>query len=192
MIKEEIFSVFRDIGRDIFLRGLISSHAGNMSVRVGAKILITKRASMLGRLKEGDVIEVDLENNVGPVLMASSELVVHKAIYRKTSALAVVHAHPPYATLLSMKEDELIPIDSEGSHFFMRVPVVNPEKTIGSEEASRMVSEHMKDCKVVLVRNHGSFARGETIEEAYMLTSSLEASAFFLHHQKGRGKSRKE
>src|ERR1035437_2068530 len=106
MIEETIFSSFKDIGRDIFLRGLISSHAGNMSVRQGQQILITRRASMLGRLREGDIIEVGIERNDAHILMASSEFVVHKAIYKNTSALAVVHAHPPYATLLSMTEDD--------------------------------------------------------------------------------------
>lgn len=50
------------------------------------------------------------------------------------------------------------------------------------------MSEHLKDYKVVLVRGHGSFARGDMLEEAYMLTSSLEASSFFLYHLKGNGK----
>ena len=188
MIEETIFSSFKDIGRDIFLRGLISSHAGNMSVRQGQQILITRRASMLGRLREGDIIEVGIERNDAHILMASSEFVVHKAIYKNTSALAIVHAHPPYATLLSMTEDDLIPVDSEGSYLFKRVPVVSLEKTIGSEDAARIVSEYLKDYKIVLMRGHGSFARGDMLEEAYMLTSSLESSAFYLAHREGSGK----
>ena len=190
MLDTTTFFGFRDIGRDIFLRGLISSHAGNMSVRQGEKMLITRRASMLGRLKEGDIIEVGIEKNDAHVLMASSEFVVHKAIYRNTSALAVVHAHPPYATLLSMTSDELIPIDSEGSYLFKRIPVVSLEKTIGSEEASRIVSDHLRDYKIVLMRGHGSFARGDMLEEAYMLTSSIESSAFFLYHAQMQGKGK--
>ncbi len=188
MIDETTYLTFRDIGRDVFLRGLISSHAGNMSVRQGQKIFITRRASMLGQLKEGDIIEMGINKNDAHVLMASSEFVVHKAIYKNTSALSVLHAHPPYATLLSMTEDELIPVDSEGSYLFKKVPVVSLEKTIGSDEASHVVSEYLKDYKVVLMRGHGSFARGDMLEEAYMLTSSLEASAFFLYHTRGERK----
>jgi L-fuculose-phosphate aldolase len=188
MIEETTFSVFRDIGRDIFLRGLISSHAGNMSIRLGEKILITRRASMIGQLKAGDIIEVEIEKDDGRIPMASSEFVVHRAIYENTNALSVVHAHPSYATLLSMSEEELVPIDAEGSYLLKKVPVVSPEKTIGSEEASRVVSECLKNYKVVLIRGHGSFARGDTLEEAYMLTSSLESSAFLLYHHKGRRK----
>jgi hypothetical protein len=31
MLEEKSFALLRDIGRDPFLRGLISSHAGNIS-----------------------------------------------------------------------------------------------------------------------------------------------------------------
>jgi L-fuculose-phosphate aldolase len=192
MLDETTFSMFRDLGRDIFLRGLISSHAGNMSIRRGRNIFITRRSSMLGRLTGEDIVQMEIDTNDAHILMASSEFVVHKAIYRNTSALAIVHAHPPFATLLSLTEDELVPVDSEGSYFFKKIPVVSLEKTIGSEEAAIAISEYLKDYKVVLMRGHGSFARGDKLEEAYMLTSSLEASAFFLYHgSDGRREYRK-
>jgi L-fuculose-phosphate aldolase len=188
MIDQSLFRQFESLGRDVFLRGLISSHAGNMSVRVGERIYITRRASMLGQLEKPDIVELHLQRDDARILMASSEVTVHKAIYLNTSALAVVHTHPPYATLLSMLEDELIPVDSEGSYLFKRIPVVSLEKTIGSEEAASLVSECLKDYKIVLMRGHGSFARGDMLEEAFMLTTSLEASAFLLWHLKGSGK----
>ncbi len=184
ILEDSIVTSFREIGRDIFLRGLISSHAGNMSVRMGDRIYLTRRGSMLGRLSEKDLVELDIVKNNTQILMASSETVVHRAIYLNTSALAIVHTHPPYATLLSMMDDEIIPVDSEGSYLFKKIPVVSLEKTIGSEEAGQIVSEHLKDYKIVLMRGHGSFARGDMLEEAYMLTSSLESSAFFAYHMK--------
>jgi L-fuculose-phosphate aldolase len=182
MLEENTFAFFRDIGRDLFLRGLISSHAGNMSLRIAENIYITRRGSMLGRILPDDLVEVDLEKPDSHVPRASSELVVHRAVYRNTSALAIVHAHPPYATLLSMLMDELIPVDSEGSNLFKKVPVVSASRPAGSEEAAGLISECLKDSKIVMMRGHGSFARGDMLEEAYMLTSSLEASAFFLYH----------
>jgi L-fuculose-phosphate aldolase len=188
-MEPHLIETFSAIGRDIFLRGLISSHAGNMSTRAGNTMYLTRRGSMLGRLAASDLIEVPIHEDDSHILMASSEVVIHRAIYRNTSALAVVHTHPPYATLLSMKDDEIIPIDSEGSYLFKRVPVVVSEKTIGSIEASVMISDCLKDYKIVLLRGHGSFARGDTLEEAYMYTSSLEASGFFVFHH---GNEKKE
>jgi L-fuculose-phosphate aldolase len=123
-----------------------------------------------------------LEKDDPRSLMASTELVVHRAIYRKTATLAVVHAHPPYATLLSMVRDQIVPVDSEGTYYFKEVGVVTPQKTIGSEEAAHLVSERLKDSRIVLMRGHGSFARGDSLEEAFMLTTSLESSCFYLYH----------
>lgn len=187
MLDDTTFAMLRDIGRDLFLRGLISSHAGNMSVRVGRTIWITRRGSMLGRLRREDMIDVDIEKTDAHVLMASSELAIHRAVYQNTSALALIHAHPPYATLLSMMRDEIIPIDSEGSYLFKRVPVITVEKTIGSQEAGSVISKELQDYKVAMMRGHGSFARGDLLEDAYMYTSSLEAACFYLYHM-GEGK----
>ncbi|OPY79358.1 MAG: Methylthioribulose-1-phosphate dehydratase [Syntrophorhabdus sp. PtaU1.Bin153] len=187
MDKKTLFKEFKETGRDIFLRGLISSHAGNMSVKIGDTIHITKKSSMLGRLRPGDIVEVDLERDNTNDPKASTELVVHRAIYKKTSGLAIVHTHPPYATLLSMVKNKIVPVDSEGLYLFQKASVVSPETTIGSEEAALLVSNALQNSKVVLIGGHGSFALGNTLEEAFMLTTSLEASAFLLYHLHGLG-----
>lgn len=168
---------FQDIGRDIFVRGLISSHGGNMSVRLGDRVLITRRGSMMGRLTERDLIETGLLENDANVMLASTELVVHRAIYQATAGLAVVHAHPPYTVTLSLVADEIVPVDSEGSYMLHKVPVVATEKTIGSTQVAEVVSGALKEYKIVVLRGHGSFAIGSTLEEAYQWTSSLEESA---------------
>lgn len=183
--EKTLFRQFKEFGRDLFVRGLISSHAGNMSVRTGDTIYITGRGAMLGRLGRTDIIKLDIDKDDHDILRrASSEAPVHKAIYRETDALAIVHAHPPYATLLSMTEGYLAPVDWEGSYFFKKIPVLNPKKKGAAKDLAGLISRSLKDHKAILVRGHGGFARGDTLEEAYMLTSSLEASAFFIYHLK--------
>jgi len=184
-VEKRLFKQFRDTGREIFLRGLISSHAGNISVRIGKAIYITTRASMIGQLKSSDIIKVPLEENNPALLnMASSETPVHMAIYKYTDARAIIHTHPPYATLLSMIKDMLVPVDWEGKCLLNKVPVIALQKNKEAEEKAHIIGRLMKDYKTVLIRGHGSFVRGDTLEEAYMLTSSLEASSFFLYHLK--------
>ncbi|MEN6617022.1 MAG: class II aldolase/adducin family protein [Syntrophorhabdus sp.] len=182
MLDEKRTDEFIDIGRDMFLRGLVNSHAGNMSIRDGKTIYITRTGSMLGRLKPDDIIEVEMENLDDPEIpRASMELVVHRAIYQKTEAQAIVHAHPPYATLLSL-HGEIVPIDSEGSYRFKRIRSAAPENTIASDESAIIVSDYLRKDTIALVRAHGSFARGATLEEAYMYTSVLESAAFYVYH----------
>jgi L-fuculose-phosphate aldolase len=182
VLKDSDLALFRDIARDLFLRGLVSSHAGNISLRMKDRMCITKTGCMLGRSNEKDLVELDMEHPGEQLAQASSEFIVHRAIYRLSNAQAVLHAHPPYATLLSMLFDEIAPVDSEGSHLFTKVPVVSAANTVGSDESARVVSEALRENRIVMLRGHGSFARGGSLEEAYMLTSSLEAASFYVYH----------
>ncbi|MBA7695449.1 3-oxo-tetronate 4-phosphate decarboxylase [subsurface metagenome] len=170
---------FIKIGRELFIRGLIASHSGNLSVKRRNEILITRRGSMLGNLTKEDIVSVLLKAD--KVEAASRELVVHRAIYQATSALACVHAHPPYAIALSLIENEIIPIDEEGAFYLPRVPILAIEDTIGSEVVASQLAKLFNGNKIAMIKGHGSFAIGETLEEAYLKTSSLEHSSQIIH-----------
>ena len=73
-MSSAVLDQFRLIGRDLFLAGVISSHGGNMSVRMGDRILITRRGSMLAQLEERDIITTGLEENDANVMLASTEI----------------------------------------------------------------------------------------------------------------------
>lgn len=170
---------FIRFGRELFIRGLIASHSGNLSVKRGNEILITRRGSMLGNLTKEDIVSAPLMTD--KVEAASRELVVHRAIYKSTSALACVHAHPPYAIALSLTENEIIPIDEEGAFYSPKVPILAVEDSIGSEVVASQLAKLFNGNRIALVKGHGSFAIGETLEEAYLKTSSLEHSSQIIH-----------
>ena len=174
MIDQRLYEEFRDIGRDIFSAGLTSSHGGNISVRVGDKIIIKRRGAQLGRLKPEDFVETRLEGKDSGITRASTELIVHRAIYQNTSALAVVHAHPRTAIVLSLSRDEIIPIDNEGSYLLRKVPVITVELASGSQEMADKISHALREYKIIMQRGHGCFSTGQTIEEAYHWVSALE------------------
>lgn len=169
-----MYAEFNQFGRDLFIQGLNSSHSGNLSVRLGDRLVITRRGSMLANLKESDLIETGLFKNDSNITLASTEIGVHRSIYRNTAALAIVHAHPVYATALSLVDDEIIPIDSEGQYLLHKIPVLKFEHTIGSAEVARVLPEYLREYKIVMIRGHGCFACGQLLEEAYQWTSSLE------------------
>ena len=122
MIDPRIYEMFRDIGRDLFTSNLISSHGGNLSIRLGDRVIIKRRGAMLGLLKPHDLIETRLDKNDSGVVLASTELLVHRAIYLNTPALAVCHCHPRTAIAFSLSRDELVPIDNEASYLLKKVP----------------------------------------------------------------------
>lgn len=177
MIDLKIYEVFRDIGRDLFVAGLISSHGGNMSIRVGDKIIIKRRGAMLGRLKLHDLVETNLFKPDSGVVVASTELIVHRAIYLSTPALAVIHAHPRTAIALSLSRNEIVPLDVEGSYFLKKVPVIEVEFASGSKEMAQAVADALKEYKIVMLRGHGCFSTGQTLEEAFQWVTVLEESA---------------
>jgi L-fuculose-phosphate aldolase len=184
MIDERLYEEFRYIGRDIFVTGLTSSHGGNMSVRVGDKIIIKRRGAQFGRLKQTDFVETSYKGKDSGIIRASTELIVHRAIYDKTSALAIVHAHPRTAITLSLSRDEIIPIDNEGSYLLRKIPVVSVEMASGSKEMAETVSEALREYKIVMQRGHGCFSTGQTLEEAYAWVSALEeVSDIILEHE---------
>ena len=191
-MSSAVLEQFQRIGRDLFVAGLISSHGGNMSVRQGDRILITRRGSMLAHLEERDVIDIGLEENDANVTLASTEIVVHRAIYRQTSALAIVHTHPPYAIAQSLVKDEIVPVDSEGSYLLHKVPVVEAHLTAGSAEVAKRVPRLLKEYDLVMLRGHGPFAIGHLLEEAYQLTSVLEMACRILTISEGMGGDVKE
>jgi L-fuculose-phosphate aldolase len=176
MIDERIYEQFREIGRDIYASGLISSHGGNISVRLGDRLVIKRRGAMLGNLKPHDLIETGVEKNDSGVVLASTELLVHRTIYRSTPALAIVHCHPRTAIAFSLSRDEIVPIDNEASYLLKKVPVVTEEFPSGTPEMARKVAEALQSYKIIMVRGHGSFATGQTLEEAFHWTSTLEES----------------
>lgn len=175
-----MYEEFARIGRCLFDEHLVNSHSGNMSIRQGDRLFITRRGSMVGRIGERDVIETGLREDDFGVTLASTEIGVHRAIYARTSALAVVHCHPAHAVALSLAQEELIPVDSEGSYLLHRVPVVSAELSSGAEEAAEIVSSTLREYKIVVLRGHGSFATGQLLEEAYQWSSVLESSSRIL------------
>ncbi len=176
-VESNLVKYFQKIGWASYVAGLQDTHSGNMSMRVGNRILITRRGSMLGFLNDYDIVEVNLERNDSGIGLASSETGVHRAIYKRTNGLAIFHAHLINAVILSFEVDEIIPIDVEGSYTIRKVPVVGFEFGSGSKEMEEKIPEYLGDNKIVVIKGHGAIAIGETLEEALFYNSVLENSS---------------
>ena len=176
MVDPRIYEMFREIGRDLYAANMISSHGGNMSIRLGDRVVIKRRGAMLGNLKEHDLIETGLEKNDSGVALASTELLVHRKVYMNTPALAIVHCHPRTAIAFSLSRDELIPIDNEASYLLKKVPVVTEEFASGTPQMANKVAKALQNYKIIMLRGHGSFATGQTLDEAFHWSSTLEES----------------
>lgn len=175
-----LLAQFQTIGRDLFTAGLVSGSSGNLSIRLGDRIFITRRGSSLANLQEHDIIETGLSRNDRQTPLASSELMVHRGIYQHTAACAIVHAHPKHAVALSLSETEIIPSDDEGKLTIGKVPVLGCHADVVPGAYSELIAEALKEHRIALVRGHGTFAIGQLIDEAYDLTATFEESCEIL------------
>jgi len=96
-----MYELFREVGRDLFLAGHVTARHGNLSVRDGDRIYITRSGSMLSRLEPSDIITTRIEPSDRD-RGCSRELVVHRAVYLATDATAICHAHPPHTMFRSL------------------------------------------------------------------------------------------
>ncbi|MBN1179006.1 MAG: aldolase [Anaerolineae bacterium] len=177
MKKDSLFQMCCDVGQDLYRANMISSHGGNISVRAGERLIIKRRGTMMGHFEPQHLVETGIFEDDANTPLASSELIVHRAIYRATPAQAVVHAHPRTTVALSFSRSEIVPIDSEGAAILGPVPVVAVDVPSGSPEVAQAVAEALATHPIVVVRSHGSFATGETLEQAFQRTSILEESS---------------
>jgi len=164
-------------GRKLVEHKLVESNFGNISLRAGDKMLITRTGAALDEITGFKVVEVNIQDTSSLDIIASSESVVHKEIYRQTSALSIIHAHCEYAvvaSLLSGPAGIILPIDSEGQYFLEDIPIV--EGGIGSRKLAEILANVLSKRRGAIVYGHGSFAIGQTLGEAYEVTTQLEHS----------------
>lgn len=83
---------FRTAGRTLFSLGLVRGTEGNLSTFDGSGLVITRTGSDLAELGESDLIGGSLD---GDLPTASSDLEVHRSMYRENGPGSIVHAHPP-------------------------------------------------------------------------------------------------
>ena len=166
-----VLQQMQEVGRDLYQLALVTSHGGNLSMRVGHEMWITGTNTMLGRLKDRHISLVSPGGaHEGPP--PSSDTVLHSAIYAITGANAVAHAHPRHAIALSFDTDLFAPGDLEGQLHLKEVPVI----AAGPLQVEHLASA-LQSSLVVLLRGHGAYARGQNLWEALHWVTALEESA---------------
>ncbi|MFN3598732.1 MAG: class II aldolase/adducin family protein [Aquificaceae bacterium] len=174
-----------EIGRLLYKEGLVDARAGNLSYRLEEDMVITRRGSHLGRLREEDFIKVSISKSHILEDRASSELPVHREVYLRASHRCLIHAHPICAVVLSFEKDLITPIDSEGKDLIGSVKVIDSCPS-GSIELARAVAEALVGSKLVIVRSHGVFSADLEPFYAYSHISVLERSCKILLYESNK------
>ncbi|MFE9889769.1 class II aldolase/adducin family protein [Streptomyces scopuliridis] len=154
--------------------GLVVGTSGNVSVRIGELILVTPSGVPYDRLTSEDTVAVDLDGRqVLGDFTPTSELPLHLAVYRNTSATAVVHTHAVHATAVSTLVPELPLIHYMAAAHGGAVRVA-PYALYGSDELAAHMLHALRDRNACLLQNHGTVAYGDSLAQAYDRTAQLE------------------
>ena len=162
--KQKIIS----IGRAMLALGLGNTHSGNISVRRGGEMFITKTGSMKGHLQERDICQFGLDNTDYGLFQASAETGEHRRVLKYAGA--VIHAHALPVILYSFLECEIRPVDAFGRRHLPLVPVREFASPIGSKEMEEVIPEILRETPAMVVKAHGPFVRGRDLDEAFFLT----------------------
>jgi L-fuculose-phosphate aldolase len=167
-----------EVGRRLYARGLISGNEGNVSVRLGDVLLVTPPGVCKGFLGPEMIVKTDLTGRPIDGQRASTEVLMHTAVYRRRpDAAAVVHAHPPVATGFAVAGIALDqPLIAEAVVTLGKVPVV-PYGTPSTPELADNVGAAVCHAQALLMANHGALTVGDSLYRAWERMEALEQVA---------------
>lgn len=132
------------------------------------------------------VVAVDLnDGSQDPTsLELPEEATIHTRIFEvRDDVKSVVHAHPPYATALSLTAEGLLSASVRSARLGGPVPMhdAGPRLIEAGAEApearGRAVAETLGDAPALLIRGHGVVTVGRTVAEAVSRLYGLDRAA---------------
>ncbi len=144
------------------------------------------------RVTASNLVEVDPEGRAVDPRQAfdDSAYYIHYPIHAaRADAVCVLHAHPPYATALSMLADgQLLYAEQNAASLYDRVAYYDEYDgfVLDQDRAQRLV-DALGDKRVLMLRSHGVLVVGPSIAEAYTDLYSLERACMFQAHAQAMG-----
>ncbi len=164
-----------EIGESLYNKGLTVGTSGNISIRTEEGIYITASGTVLGSLKEDDIVLIDFEGQEFENKKASSEKMLHVEIYKQRNDVkAIIHTHPEYLTSFAVCHKTLnAPIMSENIIYFEDIPVAEYAMPSSKQLVENTV-KYLKNRDVVMMANHGVIAVGKDLTDAYLKLETAE------------------
>ncbi|MCS5721443.1 class II aldolase/adducin family protein [Herbiconiux sp. CPCC 203407] len=171
-----------EVGRMLSAAGLSPGSTGNLSIRVGDRIVCTPTGSRLSALETDRLSVIDLDGAVVSGPRATKETFMHRAMYGANPSFgAVVHLHSAHATAVSCLADgdprdavlPLTPYLTMRAGAVRSMPYVAPGDPAAAAPIARAVGE---GASALLLQNHGSLVAAQTLDDAAAVAEELEES----------------
>ncbi|PXF28742.1 methylthioribulose-1-phosphate dehydratase [Pokkaliibacter plantistimulans] len=177
-----------DAGRWIDQRGWCPATGGNFSMRLGDdRALVTASGRHKGYLTDEDFLQVNLAGEAITPGKPSAETLVHTALYRLSPQIgAVLHTHSVASTVLSrLTPGDHLPLEgfemqkSLQGNLTHEATVCLPifDNTQDMQILAEQIEQRWRARPLqwgLLVRGHGLYAWGQTIDEARRHLEGLE------------------
>lgn len=160
---------------DLASSGLTPAAAGNASVRVGDRVLLTGSGARFAELSEADLVLVEPTGEVvAGTRPPTSELALHLETYRaRPDVRAVVHVHGRHAVALSTVSPVVPALHYYCLELGGPVPVA-PYRTYGTPDLAAVTVEALGQGNGVVMAHHGSLAVGPDLATATARVELLE------------------
>jgi L-fuculose-phosphate aldolase len=164
--------------------GINQGTSGNISLRHDDGMLITPTSTPYDTMTPEQIVFMKLDSSLqaGPGQRPSSEWRFHRDILKaRADVNAVVHAHPPFATMLAIMGMEIPPV-----HYMIACAGGDtircaPYATFGTEELSRHAVAALQDRSACLLAHHGMIVMGASLAKAMWLAVEVETLARQYH-----------
>jgi len=161
--------------------GLVRWTSGNASARDPASgfIAIKPSGMSFAEMTVDDIVIVDADGRVvegqrRPSVDTASHLYVYS---RREDIHGIVHTHSSFATALAIRGEEIPVVTTTAAAIFgVPIPVSN-FATIGETEIGQEIVTRIGSAPAILMRNHGVFALGASVEEALKNAVYVEETA---------------
>jgi L-fuculose-phosphate aldolase len=176
--RQSIIDACREMNR----LGINQGTSGNISLRDGDGMLITPTSTPYDSMTPEQIVFMKLDGTLETGQRPSSEWRFHRDILKaRPEVNAVVHAHPPFATMLAIMGREIPPV-----HYMIACAGGDtircaPYATFGTEELSRYAVTALEDRSACLLAHHGMIAVGPSLAKAMWLAVEVETLARQYH-----------
>jgi L-fuculose-phosphate aldolase len=162
--------------------GLVKGSAGNVSVRLGDRMVVSAGGIPYEYLEPSDHPVVTIADGiVEGAVKPTSEMALHLGIMRQMSAGAIVHTHSRYAAAFAAARQDIPFVCNENAGILAdRILVTKLYAAPGSEEladATITTFARQPGSRAVLLANHGVVAVGHTVESACLVAAQVEWAA---------------
>ncbi|MCE2659071.1 MAG: class II aldolase/adducin family protein [Rubrivivax sp.] len=179
-VREDLAAFYRLVAH-FRMTDLIDTHISARIPDVADQFLINRYGVLFDEMRPQDLVKIDLQGRlIEGQDPANSRInlagfTIHSAIHEARHDLAcVIHTHTPDGIAVSCQAEGLLPISQHALKFYNRIGYHDYEGVALDLDERARVARSLGSHDVLILRNHGLVAAGDSIAKAFHNIMFLE------------------